>query len=348
MTTLGPPAPLPLQSDIRVDLEPDKAWKDELRAKIEDSLSSMVEDAKKKYQTELSKGTASDALREAINHEYEETMNGIRIIAQETYMDGLQRERQERRWAAGVDMFPGWNEALVREQQDIMDRINKGVRKDTQSTSVAEGSMAERPIDDRHVVVQSSSPSGYSLSSHAQKGTMSRHLVKESRERSLDRLNQGLLTSQSPQPPSDPPATPEQQRQQEEKARRILERKEREKQAKADKEMEKLRKEEEAKERLKEQEHAKRMEEQLLEKGRQGRGRAEKDQQAREHLEEQRREMEHRWEREHLERLEAARIEEEREQKERWKREEEESEREKAREIQLQRDRQREYVQGTQ
>ncbi|KAG6893180.1 hypothetical protein C0992_011013, partial [Termitomyces sp. T32_za158] len=310
MTTLEPPTPLPLQSDIRVELEPDKAWKDELRAKIEDSLSSMVEDAKNKYQTELSKGTASDALREAINREYEETMDGIRIIAQETYMDGLQRERQERRWAAGVDMFPGWNEALVREQQDIMDSINKGARKDTQSTSVAERSMTERPIDDRHVVDLSSSPSGYSFSSHAQKDTMSRHLVKEPRERSLDRLNQGLFTSQSPQPPFNLPATPEQQRQQEEKARRILERKERErrereKQEKVDQEMEKRKEEEGTKERLKEQERAKRMEEQLLEKehaekGRQGRERAEKDRQAREYSEKRRRELE-RAEKERLE-----------------------------------------------
>ncbi|KAG6877899.1 hypothetical protein C0992_009092, partial [Termitomyces sp. T32_za158] len=307
MTTLAPPTPLALHSEIRVELEPDKAWKDELRAKIEDSLSSMVEDAKNKYQTELSKGTASDALREAINREYEETMDGIRIIAQETYMDGLQRERQERRWAAGVDMYPGWNEALVREQQDIMDRISKGARRDTQSPSVAERSMAERPIVGRHIVELSSSQSSYLFSSHAQKGTVSRRLAKEPRESSLNRLEQGLITSQSLQLPPTLPAIPERQRQQEEKARRILERKERERrererQEKADQKMEKSRKEkEETEERLKEQEHPRRMEKQLLEKEHaESRERAEKDRQARKFWDKQRQELE-RMEKERME-----------------------------------------------
>ncbi|KAG6880637.1 hypothetical protein C0995_005267, partial [Termitomyces sp. Mi166 len=80
-------------------------------------------------------------------------------------------------------MHSGWNEALVQEQQDIMDRI-KGARKGTQSPSVVEQSSAERPTADQPAVELSSSPSSHSFLSHAQTNEMSQQLAKERRERS--------------------------------------------------------------------------------------------------------------------------------------------------------------------
>ncbi|KAG6906573.1 hypothetical protein DXG01_013112, partial [Tephrocybe rancida] len=153
MTTLtshAPPIPSPLHTGTAAELEPDKAWKDALRAKIEDGMATMVEDAKKSLQSELNGGPVSEERREALNQEYQRTMHTLRALAQDTFGVELERERQERRWAAGVDMTPTWNDALVQEQQDIMNRI-KGVQKDSQSPSTTEppptGQLTEtRPI----------------------------------------------------------------------------------------------------------------------------------------------------------------------------------------------------------
>ncbi|KAG5729438.1 Reticulocyte-binding protein 2 like protein [Termitomyces sp. T112] len=357
MTTLTSPTPISLHDAVGAELEPDKAWKDALRAKIEDGLSSMVEDAKKNYHSELGKETLPDARRESIIREFNETMNNMRKLAQDTFLVELERERQERRWAAGVNMIPSWNEALVQEQQDIMNRI-KGTRKDNQSPS-AEQSSSVRPTDDRPVVELSSSSSGPLFSLHVQNGPMTQQPVEERRERSLsgmERLEQGhgsLSIAQSPQPPSDPPVTPEQQKEQEEKARRILERKERERrewerQEKADQEKERLRKEkeEEMVEKLKEQERARKEEKQLLE-----RKRVEKERQDRERSEKQRRESE-RAEKERVEKkrqlekeiLEKQRLETEKqkERQEKEKREKEEREEERKEGERRERERQEE------
>ncbi|KAG6907571.1 hypothetical protein DXG01_008408 [Tephrocybe rancida] len=128
MTTLtshAPPIPSPVHTGIAAELEPDIAWKDALRAKIEDDMATMVEDAKKRLQSELNKGPASVERREILIQEYQRTMNTLRALAQNTFGVELEQERQERRWA---------NDALVQEQQDIMNRI-KGVQNGSQSSS---------------------------------------------------------------------------------------------------------------------------------------------------------------------------------------------------------------------
>ncbi|KNZ79992.1 Reticulocyte-binding protein 2 like protein, partial [Termitomyces sp. J132] len=198
---------------VGAELEPDKAWKDALRAKIEDGLSSMVEDAKKNYHSELGKETLPDARRESIIREFNETMNNMRKLAQDTFLVELERERQERRWAAGVNMIPSWNEALVQEQQDIMNRI-KGTRKDNQSPS-AEQSSSVRPTDDQPVVQLSSSSSGPLFSLHVQNGPMTQQPVEERREKSLKRRERDRQEE-------------ERERQRQEKERQERERQERE------------------------------------------------------------------------------------------------------------------------
>ncbi|KAG6883036.1 hypothetical protein C0992_009928 [Termitomyces sp. T32_za158] len=103
MTTSASPTPLPLHNHFDADLEPDEAWKDALRVKIEHFLSFMVEDAKKDYQTALGNGLTSRVFHEIVNQKYEETMSRIRTCAQDIFVTELERERQERRWAVEVE-----------------------------------------------------------------------------------------------------------------------------------------------------------------------------------------------------------------------------------------------------
>jgi hypothetical protein len=105
------------------DIEPDAEWKTGLRKRIEDNLDLMVKDARGHLDAELRKAPVSVEERERLTEEYTKTMEDIRTLAEEQFQLDLQRERQERRWVAGDSMDPRWNEALKREQQNIMDTI---------------------------------------------------------------------------------------------------------------------------------------------------------------------------------------------------------------------------------
>lgn len=113
----------------QIDIEPDKVWKDGLRMRIEEGLQSMVDDAKKARDGEISKLRPNDTHREHLLREYDQAMTNIRDLAEEQFQIALERERQERRWLSGQAMLPQWDHALKSEQQEIMNRI-KGVQKD--------------------------------------------------------------------------------------------------------------------------------------------------------------------------------------------------------------------------
>jgi len=140
MSTVTCPVPSYTSSSRKgdaLDLEPDKAWKDTLKAQIEEGLLSMVTDAKKNLQDQLDKEPVSVTRREHLNREYTEAMKNIRALADETFLMQLERERQERKWASDESTLPLWKSALVEEQQDIMDRI-KGSQKESSSLNTAE------------------------------------------------------------------------------------------------------------------------------------------------------------------------------------------------------------------
>ncbi|KAG6888150.1 hypothetical protein C0992_009494 [Termitomyces sp. T32_za158] len=206
MTTLASPTPLPLHNHFGADLEPDEAWKNVFRVKIEDSLSFMVEDAKKDYQTELAKGLTSRVFR-VVNQKYEETMNIIRTCAQDIFVAELERER-ERRWAVEVDKVHDWHGG-PRSRPAVHHKQNRESREGTQSPIVTTHFMAEQPLDNQPAVELTSSPSSYSSSFSAQNYVKPQHLVKERRKRYLDHTTQSLKRS------PDSPATPGQQRRQE-------------------------------------------------------------------------------------------------------------------------------------
>ncbi|KAF8881249.1 hypothetical protein BD779DRAFT_1675555 [Infundibulicybe gibba] len=88
----------------QADIEPDETWKTTLRRNIEDSLNDMVREAKENLESRLKEGHPKDAT--------------------ETFHAELEREREQRRWAAGQAMRPEWTEALKQEQQAILDKIN--------------------------------------------------------------------------------------------------------------------------------------------------------------------------------------------------------------------------------
>ncbi|KAF8881244.1 hypothetical protein BD779DRAFT_1025484 [Infundibulicybe gibba] len=112
-------------TNLRVDtanLEPDETWKAALRERIEVKLGDMVKEAKESLKAGLKDLVGAEG-RDVLTSKYHESMQDIRKIATEKFNTALGRERQERRWAAGLAMAPEWAEILAREQQEIMDRI---------------------------------------------------------------------------------------------------------------------------------------------------------------------------------------------------------------------------------
>ena len=105
--------------------EPDDEWKEKLRKQIEEGLVSMVSDAMASMQSKLKQAPVAPEERDRLAKEHHQTMRNIRRLAQEQFESALERERMERRWAAGQTVDRHWEEILVREQQAIMDNIKK-------------------------------------------------------------------------------------------------------------------------------------------------------------------------------------------------------------------------------
>ena len=117
-----PPHPPPVRTDTR-PIEPDEQWKTELRRRIELSLRHMVEDAQTVRDTILS-SQPSEGSRERAQREYEESMNNIRMLAQDEFNRELRIEMSERRWA--LDVVDSNSPDVARQQQWILDNIRKG------------------------------------------------------------------------------------------------------------------------------------------------------------------------------------------------------------------------------
>ncbi|RDB27545.1 hypothetical protein Hypma_003819 [Hypsizygus marmoreus] len=149
VTSQAPSLSSSSQKRDELDVEPDKAWKDALKQEIEDGLKSMVQDAKKNLSDELAKAPVSVEERERLTAEYHQAMSNIRAIATEAFRDQLERERQERRWAAGQPLLPQWNEALKKEQQDIMDAIKIASQKQKEAASSNSQTANPPPSDAR-------------------------------------------------------------------------------------------------------------------------------------------------------------------------------------------------------
>ncbi|KAG6909000.1 hypothetical protein DXG01_002386 [Tephrocybe rancida] len=168
MTTLtshAPPIPSPLHAGILAELVRDNAWKDGLGAKIEEGMSTMVEDTKKTIQAALSNDPSFPERREGLTQDYQRAVGNLRALAEDTFAVGLECERQVRLWAAGVDMTP-WNNALVEVQQDIMAKVTN-FQKGVQSPNTTEPPSAGQEGLDR-LQWDSTAPPQVSQDTHLQ------------------------------------------------------------------------------------------------------------------------------------------------------------------------------------
>lgn len=82
----------------------------------------MMEDAKTNLHDQLKK-YPNEAAR--LTEEHKQAVENINKLARESFTMAVSRERQERLWSSGGAMHPEWSNALIREQQDILDRIKK-------------------------------------------------------------------------------------------------------------------------------------------------------------------------------------------------------------------------------
>ena len=106
------------------DFEPEEEWKTSLRQRIEDTLKPAAEKLKREL-TEKLKGLSPPEDSKA-HTDYDNAMIGLRRTANEQYRQLLERERQERRWAAGEKVDEKWSEILMKEQQALLDMYKKG------------------------------------------------------------------------------------------------------------------------------------------------------------------------------------------------------------------------------
>ncbi|KAF8058982.1 hypothetical protein FPV67DRAFT_1675931 [Lyophyllum atratum] len=130
------------------DSEPDEAWKQALRHKMEEDLTSMVADARKNLENDPDKEPASVIRPEHLSQEYHEAMKCIQTLFEGTFRVELERKRQERRSVTTRDTLPRWDKVLDREKKDIVDGIGD-TQKDISGETSAEPEVQMRPVDNQ-------------------------------------------------------------------------------------------------------------------------------------------------------------------------------------------------------
>jgi len=131
------------------DYEPDEEWKLQLRKRIEEGLQSMVADAKESQATELRNSPHTPETRLRLEASYKQVMQTIKGLATEQYQLELDRERNQRRWTAGVPMNPGWTQYFREEQQNIMNSIKQSSNQTDNSARTA----SESPTEERRSAI---------------------------------------------------------------------------------------------------------------------------------------------------------------------------------------------------
>ncbi|KAG1811896.1 uncharacterized protein BJ212DRAFT_499284 [Suillus subaureus] len=107
------------------DFEPDEQWKSQLKVDIESNLRSMVDEAKQNLHDTLKKAPVSIVERKRLTEEHLTTMKNICNLAEGQFRISLERERQVRRWAAGQVLDQEWSDTMRKEQQAILDNIER-------------------------------------------------------------------------------------------------------------------------------------------------------------------------------------------------------------------------------
>jgi hypothetical protein len=122
-------------------------WEHQLKEKIEDSLQSMIQDAKDSQQEQLKKGIVTRTTLERLDLEYKHAMNDIKVLAEELYQFELMKERSKCHWAVGTQMLPSRNDFLHEERGVIVNGIEQINHTDNSARTVSEGPTDERCTD---------------------------------------------------------------------------------------------------------------------------------------------------------------------------------------------------------
>lgn len=139
------------------DFEPEEEWKTNLRQRIEDTLKPSVERHKRELNEKL-KGLSPPEDSKAYA-DYDNAMAELRRTANDHYRQLLERERQERRWAAGEKVDEKWSEIFMKEQQALLDLYKKGnTGKDNQPESTARDEGRSQPPPSAKVLDRASLP----------------------------------------------------------------------------------------------------------------------------------------------------------------------------------------------
>ena len=144
MPTVPENAPSSTTTSNGFDCEPDDAWKEQLRKRIKEGLQSMVADATENHAAELSKAPNTPEARMRLEADHKQTMQTISGLASEQYKLELDRERNQRRWTAGVPMTPIWTQYFHQEQQNIMNSIKQSNQTDNSVRTASESPTEER------------------------------------------------------------------------------------------------------------------------------------------------------------------------------------------------------------
>ncbi|KAI0252879.1 hypothetical protein BJV78DRAFT_251504 [Lactifluus subvellereus] len=141
----------PIRTDVRLEIEPDEQWKDDLRKRIEHNLRYMVEDARIVRDTILNSRPPKGS-RERALQDYENSMAAIRRSAQEEFTRQLRLEMSERKWA--LDVIDSNSPDVARQQQRILDNTQKSQDERISSGPQKQGYDAES--DEGHASDESS------------------------------------------------------------------------------------------------------------------------------------------------------------------------------------------------
>ncbi|KAG7446729.1 uncharacterized protein BT62DRAFT_83715 [Guyanagaster necrorhizus] len=108
--------------------EPDDQWEAELKEKLSVAFNDMLRQAKQKLEDDLNSlgGDNIDAAqKKKLIGEYQASERQIKSYATQSFRFEVEKEREQRRWAAGLEMRTGWKEDLENEQMAIMSGIRR-------------------------------------------------------------------------------------------------------------------------------------------------------------------------------------------------------------------------------
>ncbi|PBK61644.1 hypothetical protein ARMSODRAFT_657374 [Armillaria solidipes] len=126
--------------------EPDDQWKAELKEKLSVAFNDMLDQAKQKLETDLKSlgGENIDPMeKKKLFDEYQASERQIKSFANQSFRVEVEKEREQRRWAAGLEIRTEWRADLENEQMAIM----SGIRRQRTGSAGAEANANPKGID---------------------------------------------------------------------------------------------------------------------------------------------------------------------------------------------------------